>query len=194
MKRFGVSHISIMVVIALIIIFFACQTQQQSQMTGQTPVERGEYLVTLGGCNHCHTPKVFSEHGMALDTTRLLSGYPHDLTLPEIDLGLVAPGKWILFNQDLTAAAGPWGVSFSANLTPDENTGIGLWTEELFIETFRTGKHLGKGRPILPPMPWEDIGLSTDEDLKSMFAYLKSLKPIQNQVPQPIPMKELMAK
>jgi hypothetical protein len=87
----------------------------------------------------------------------------------------------------LSAWAGPWGISFSANLTPDETTGIGAWTEEAFIETLRTGKHLGMGREILPPMPWQVIGAMTDGDLKSIFAYLMSLRPVMNQVPQPIP-------
>ena len=53
-----------------------------------------------------------------------------------------------------TAWAGPWGVSFTANLTPDKETGLGDWTEEQFIATMRTGKHQGKGRPVLPPMPY----------------------------------------
>ena len=52
-----------------------------------------------------------------------------------------------------TAFAGPWGVSFTANLTPDKETGLGKWTEEMFIATMRTGRHQGKGRPMLPPMP-----------------------------------------
>jgi hypothetical protein len=46
---------------------------------------------------------------------------------------------------------------------------------------------MGEGRQILPPMPWEDIGQSTDSDLKAMFAYLKSLKPIHNPNHDPIP-------
>jgi hypothetical protein len=51
----------------------------------------------------------------------------------------------------------------------------------------RTGKHLGVGRAILPPMPWPGVAALTDEDLKALFAYLQSLKPISNLVPQPIP-------
>ena len=53
-----------------------------------------------------------------------------------------------------TAFAGPWGVSFTANLTPDDETGLGKWTAETFIAALRTGRHEGKGRPILPPMPY----------------------------------------
>jgi hypothetical protein len=68
-------------------------------------------------------------------------------------------------------------------------TGLGGWTVDQFIKTMRTGKHLGVGLPILPPMPWFDIAVLTDSDLKAMFAYLKSMKPVQNPVPPPIPPK-----
>ena len=91
----------------------------------------------------------------------------------------------------LTAWAGPWGVSFAANLTPDKETGIAEWSEDAFIRSMRTGKHQGQpnGRDILPPMPWEDIKVATEEDLKAIWAYLRSLPPIKNQVPFPVPPK-----
>ena len=94
--------------------------------------------------------------------------------------------EWILFNEHLTAAVGPWGVSFSANLTPDEETGIGDWTEEEFIGAVRTGTHRGIGRPILPPMPWFNLAMATDEDLQAIFAYLQSIPAVANQVPDAI--------
>jgi hypothetical protein len=78
-------------------------------------------------------------------------------------------------------------VSFTANLTPDKETGLGTWTEENFIQTIRTGRHLGRGRPILPPMPAPVYANFTDEDLGSIFAYLQSLPPRKNQVPTPWP-------
>jgi hypothetical protein len=77
-------------------------------------------------------------------------------------------------------------VSFTANLTPDA-TGLGPWSAEQFIQTMRTGKHLGVGRPILPPMPWYDIGQLTDEDLRAIFSYLRTIKPVPNVVPAPLP-------
>ena len=81
-----------------------------------------------------------------------------------------------------TLALGAIAVpALAANLTPDK-TGIGSWTEAQFIQTLRTGKHLGVGRPILPPMPWQPIGQLTDADLKAIFGYLKSLKPVDNLV------------
>jgi len=88
----------------------------------------------------------------------------------------------------LTAWAGPWGVSFAINLTPDKETGIAEWSESSFLQAMRTGKHQGQpnGRDILPPMPWENIKAMTDDDLKAMFAYLRSLAPVKNQVPLPV--------
>ena len=119
---------------------------------------------------------------------KLLSGHQADSELPEVPEGVIGPDKWgALANQDLTAWVGMWGTSFASNLTPDKATGIGAWTDEKFIEALRKGKHLGTGRDLLPPMPWQMIGQMTDEDLKAIFAYLQSIKPIRNVVPQPIP-------
>ena len=150
-------------------------------------VERGKYLVTVGGCNDCHSPKLFGPQGPMIDSTRLLSGFPSKTNLPEIPKGVVAPDKWgALASNDFTAWAGPWGVSFTRNLTPDTSTGLGSWTESMFIKALRTGKDMGEGRDILPPMPWINFGQMTDADLKAVFAYLRSLKPLENPVPDPI--------
>lgn len=81
---------------------------------------------------------------------------------------------------------GTLGISYAANLTPDQNTGIGIWTEEMFVKAMRTGRHMGYGRPILPPMPWQAVAALNDEDLKSVFAYLRTLNPVHNQVPLPV--------
>ena len=154
----------------------------------QRLIERGEYLVNYGGCNDCHTPKLLTPEGPMPDKGKLLSGHPSTAKLPELPAGIIGPDKWgALTNNDLTAWVGPWGVSFAANLTPDNGTGMGGWTEELFIKAMRTGKHLGVGRNILPPMPWLSLAALSDEDLKAIFAYLGSIKPIGNAVPQPIP-------
>jgi len=150
---------------------------------------RGKYLVTLGGCHDCHTPKLMTGKGPALDTKRLLSGFPSTGKVPAAPEGVIGPNSWGgLFTNDLTGWAGPWGISFSSNLTPDKETGIGAWTEKTFITTLRTGKTPG-GRPILPPMPWEGTQQASDKDLKAMFAYLMSLPPVRNMVPAPAPPK-----
>jgi hypothetical protein len=150
----------------------------------QARVERGAYMVTIMGCNDCHTPWKMGPQGPEPDVSRALTGHPADMKLPPAP----APsGPWIVQSAATnTAFAGPWGVSFTANLTPDKETGLGSWTEEMFIATMRTGRHQGKGRPVLPPMPVKMYGKATDEDLKTIFAYLQSLAPVKNKVPAPI--------
>lgn len=169
----------------------SCNKDEKPAMTKEEMQKRGAYLVNLAGCNDCHSPKIFTAMGPVPDTTKLLSGHPADSKLLPIDAALVQPGKWYMGSSDMTAWAGPWGVSFTANLTPDEPTGIGTWTEEVFIKALRSGKHMGIGRPLMPPMPWQAIGQSTDEDLKEIFAYLKSLPPVHNKVMDPIPPNQL---
>lgn len=181
----------------LFLLFFSIgcvEEQKNEKMTETQKIERGKFLVTVGGCSDCHTPKLFGPNGVAHDSSRFLSGYPAENPLPEVDMNMVQPGKWVLFTQDITGAVGPWGASFAANLTPDNETGIGTWQSEMFINAMRTGKHLGAGRPILPPMPWEGIGKLSDEDLNSIFAYLKSIKPVKNSVPNHLSPEQLMAK
>jgi len=154
-------------------------------------IERGKYLVTTGLCHDCHSPKVFGPQGEPIpDSTRLLSGHPKDEPYPDwTPADLQKRNILTSTNPMLTAWAGPWGVSFAANLTPDTSTGIGEWTEETFIQALRTGKHQGQanGRMILPPMPWPFVGQKTDDDLKAMWAYLRSIPPVKNQVPFPVP-------
>ncbi len=156
-----------------------------------TPVERGKYLVTITGCNDCHTPKVPGPNGApAPDTTRLLSGHPQGLAYPSWTPADMEQRNAAAFaGQMLTAWAGGWGVSFASNLTPDKETGMGEWTEDAFIKALRTGKHQGQanGRDILPPMPWPYYRSATDADLKAMWAYLRSIPPVKNQVPFPVP-------
>lgn len=162
--------------------------QQKGGDVNKAQIQRGEYLVTAGGCHDCHSPKMFTPKGPEPDPAKLLAGYPADTKLPEIPTGVIDPNKWGgLTTNDLTAWVGPWGVSFSANLTPDAETGLGNWTEDMFIKALRTGKHVGVGRDILPPMPWYDLGKLTEGDLKAIFAYLRTIKPIKNRVPDPIP-------
>lgn len=179
----------------MLLLFWSCGNQPVAeQSTPEDIVKRGEYLVNLGGCNDCHSPKKFTEMGPVPDESRLMSGHPADATLPKANPAMIGPGKWVLMNDQLTAFVGPWGISFGANLTPDKETGIGVWTEEIFIQALRTGKHMGAGRPILPPMPWYAFAKVTDQDLKAMFAYLNSLPPVKNRVPDPIPISDLMQK
>lgn len=153
--------------------------------TTNVSVARGEYLVTTSGCHDCHTPWKMGANGPEPDMTRALTGHPADFVMPPAPK--LPPGPWIwMGGATNTAFAGPWGTSFAANLTPDKATGTGDWTVEQFIATLRTGRRLGKGRPVLPPMPAAVYAKMTDDDLRSIFAYLQSLKPMSNKVPQPV--------
>ena len=155
------------------------------QAPGQAaPVQRGAYLVRAMGCNDCHTPWKLGPKGPEPDMSRALSGHPADFVMSPPPK-LSGPWTWSGAATN-TAFAGPWGVSFTANLTPDAETGLGKWTPETFVATLRTGRHEGKGRPLLPPMPWPMIGSLTDDDLRAVFAYLQSLPPIRNRVPAPV--------
>jgi len=147
-------------------------------------VARGKYLVTTSGCNDCHTPLKMGENGPELDMERMLSGHPEALEMPPPPQ--LPDGPWqVVAAGTNTAWAGPWGVSFTANLTPDRDTGLGKWTLRNFVETIRTGRHLGRGRAILPPMPIPMYKHMTDEDLAAIFVYLQSITPVKNRVPAP---------
>ena len=172
---------------AFFVLFTACLTAIALALSGADPVvsaaprpaaldqvARGKYLVTIAACHDCHSPKL--DEKMTIDSTRLLSGRPVT-TFPPMQ----GPGE-IRASLDLTAWAGPWGNSYAANLTPDRETGLGgRYTEASFIRTMRTGIK-PEGETLAPPMPWAVYRNMTDEDLKAVFAYLSSLKPVYNVV------------
>jgi mono/diheme cytochrome c family protein len=149
-------------------------------------VKRGEYLVAIMGCNDCHSPKKAGPNGPEIITELLLSGYPAERPIVKFTDPMLKEG-FAMFYPDLTASAGPWGMSFAGNITPDE-TGIGNWTEEQFKKAIMQGKFKGldNERMLLPPMPWFNYAALTDEDASAIFAYLMSIKPVKNVVPAPI--------
>lgn len=152
----------------------------EAATTNQSQVERGKYLVTAIGCNDCHTPLKMGPNGPEPDMSRMLSGHPEDVKLG-------APPKmtdgWMMAAASTgTAFAGPWGISYTANLTPDPS-GLSAWTADEFVKALRSGKHWGQSRPIMPPMPWQAFRNLSDSDLKAIFAYLQSIPPIVNHVP-----------
>ena len=197
MKRKIFFAIPIAIVLVLVFTQINCTGKEENkQMTQQELVARGKYLVSTGGCADCHTPKIYTEAGPIPDTTRSLSGFQAGETLPALDVKYVTPNNWVATESNFSAWVGPWGISYASNLTPDNGTGIGALSEEMFIKTLREGKFMGVGRPLLPPMPWQNIGQMTDQDLKAIYAYLRTLKPIENFVPQPVPpdkLKEVFA-
>jgi hypothetical protein len=152
--------------------------------SAESQIERGKMLVIGGACHDCHTPKKIGPNGPEADMSLTLSGHPESAGVPQPAKN---EGPWTTHvNDHLTAWSGAWGVSFAANLTPDQNTGLGIWTEDMFLNAMKQGKHMGTARPILPPMPWMYYGQLPEDDLKAMFAYLKSLPPIANRVPVPL--------
>lgn len=166
-------------------LMLACASEPKVE--GDALALRGKYMVGILGCDDCHSPKVFTEKGPHPDLTRRLSGHVAGSAVPPVPRDALGPDGWgALASNDMTVWAGPWGISFASNLTPHPD-GLGLWTEEQFIKTLRTGLHLGVGRPVLPPMPWPAYSQLPDDDLRAVFAFLKTLPPIANTVPPPMP-------
>jgi mono/diheme cytochrome c family protein len=129
-------------------------TPQRSH-PASTPAERGQYLVNLAGCGSCHTPT--DNQGIPLPGMEFAGGgLFHD------------PGP-----------TGETKVVFSINLTPDAS-GIAHYDESLFMQTLRTGE-MG-GRRLTPVMPFENFRNMTDEDLRDIFAYLKTLTPMKHRI------------
>ena len=120
-------------------------------------IARGKYLVTISGCNDCHTPGYFFGKP---DMARFLGGS---------DVGFEIPGL---------------GVFVGPNLTPDE-TGLGDWSEEQIVAALQTGVR-PDGRHLAPIMPWHAFANFTTEDVAAIAAFLKSLPPVSNKVPDPV--------
>jgi mono/diheme cytochrome c family protein len=174
-------------VVVLTVVVAACARREgvaeRQNLEGNSSgdlVERGKYLVTVAACSDCHTPMKMGQNGPEPDMSRFLGGHPQDVKLPPPPAG---DGPWLWHGAATnTAFAGPWGVTYAINLTPHAH-GMAAWTEDMFIRAMRTGKHMGESRPIQPPMPWPNTGKMTDDDLKAVFAYLKSVPPVNNVVP-----------
>ena len=171
---------------ALLVPLVLCGAAAAADADRRRLLERGAYLARTGGCADCHAPWRAGPNGPEPDLSRGLSGHPQELVLP---LPPKLPdGPWVMLGSATnTAFAGPWGISYAANITPDHETGIGGWRERNFIAAMRTGRHLGGGRPILPPMPWHAYKHYTDADLKALFAWLKAQPAVRNRVPEPVP-------
>ena len=165
--------------VAAVIALLAAGNGQAQQRTGGAPaggasVDRGKYLVSITGCHDCHSPK---SQGMTPDPARLLSGRPSTTKMPS-----KADGE-IHASLDFTAFWGPWGQTVASNLTPDKATGLPGrgYNEKTFVQTMRTGKK-PNGTAVQPPMPVEVYLNLSDDDLRSIWMYLQTLKPINNAV------------
>lgn len=162
----------------------SAEAVETAKATNRAQVERGRYLVNTSGCHDCHTPMKMGANGPEPDMARMLSGHPAGMPLPPVPA--LPQGPWMMVvTASNTAWSGPWGVSFTANLTPDAETGLGKWSVKDFKDTIRTGRHLGRGRAILPPMPIPAYSQMTDRDLEAIYAYLRTVPAISNAVPEP---------
>jgi len=151
-------------------------------------VKRGNYLVSIMGCADCHTPLKMGAAGPEPDLSMMLAGHPQGF---QVSTPPALAEPWMgAMTATMTAWAGPWGISYSSNLTPDKETGMGAWTEDEFIATVRSGRHRGRGRPLLPPMPVQVMQHMSDEDLHAMFTYLQSIPAVANKVPAPMTVQE----
>jgi hypothetical protein len=191
-KKIIILSVAAMSVIALLV---ACNGRPESGkpavISKDSLIKRGDYLVRTMGCDDCHSPKSFGPNGPGIVAEQRLSGHQAGAQLGPADTSVMSKG-WVLFSMTGTAAVGPWGRSYAANITSD-STGIGMWTEEQFFLALRKGlyKGLEGNRPLMPPMPWQVYKDMTDEDMRAIFAYLKSTKPVKNAVPAWTPMNKL---
>jgi mono/diheme cytochrome c family protein len=160
-------------------------TQAATTAAAAVNVERGKHLVTVLACGDCHTPFKMGAQGPEPDMERFLAGHPADLEMPPPPR-LQHPWGWVGAATN-TAFAGPWGITYATNLTPEDNTGLGIWTEEMFVRALKTGRHMGTSRSIMPPMPWTSYSQLSEEDLRSMYRYLRTIAPIENRVPEYVP-------
>ena len=196
-KFSGIKIFSKALFVAFISLLISCndkdykEVPEAGKMTLQDSIRHGKYLVKTIGCHDCHSPKTMTERGPQEIPELALSGYQATDSLPPVHMEAMQSG-WMLMNGQLTAFAGPWGISYSANITSDD-TGIGNWSMERWKRAMREGKLKGdkNGRRMLPPMPCENFAKLTDKDLESMFKYLQSTKPVNNPVPAPIPPQKM---
>src|SRR3978361_948821 len=121
MKKLAASIVALMFLGTATIIISCNNGKEKSaravvtNISKDSMIKRDAYLVTIMGCNDCHSPKKLGPNGPEPDKDRLLSGHPADMPLGKINPSELK--SWVLFNQNLTAFVGPWGVSYAANLT-----------------------------------------------------------------------------
>lgn len=177
------------------ILVFSCNSPSAESgpvtLSQDSLVKKGAYLVSVMGCDDCHSNKVMGPRGPELDMANRFGGHLAANKLGPIDTSELSKG-WVLFAMTQTATFGPWGISFAANISSSEH-GIGNWTLDQFKVALREGKYKGlkDSRPILPPMPWEGLKNLKEEDLEAIFAYLKSTPPVDNVVPAWVPLNEV---
>ncbi len=165
--------------------------QKPAQEIAYSPerIEIGQAIVEGWNCSFCHSPEIKGPDGNPIpDPKRYMSGHPADEEIPSVPDMVITSPEWMEFldNLDPTVWATDNLIVFSANLTPDDETGIGTWTEVEFVQTIREGRHRGIERRIKYPMPWRELSELSDEELLSVYEYLMTLEPVNNKVPPSI--------
>lgn len=127
-------------------------------------VDRGRYLVVLLGCGACHTHGAFEG-------------------APDLDRALGGSGIGIAWTNPLQNERP--GVVYPPNITPDEQTGIGLWSNAQIANAIRDGAGRHGARPLVS-MPWQSYARLNDDDLEAIVAYLRSIPPIEHRVPDEV--------
>lgn len=187
----SVLNISSLLIIAAVSIVTVGCSQKPATEVAYSPerLEIGQAIVEGWNCSFCHTPQISGPDGKLMpDPKRLMSGHPADDKIPAVPEMVMTSPEWMEFldNLDSTVWATDNLIVFSANLTPDDETGIGTWTEVEFVETIREGRHRGIERRIKYPMPWQELSEVSDEELLSVYEYLMSLETVSNKVPPSI--------
>ena len=171
--------------------FVACNSTDKSSKFSKEQIEIGEKLVLEARCGFCHTPYIETTDIDKPETLKVFSGHPEDYKFPELPKVPVGSQQWLEFVENLenTVWLNNDMIVFSANITPHKETGIGTWTNDMFINTIRTGKHPETNKNLKQPMPWNEYSELSDQQLTAIFAYLMTLKPVENKVPGPLPIK-----
>lgn len=151
-------------------LFFFSNNDRASAQSEAELIAYGRYIATaIQGCG-CHTREK-ADGGK--DDAWHYAGAPN----PPPPVGPPANSGW---------TTPRWKRIYSRNITPDRETGIGNWTEAQFIRAMRAGI-TPDGRVLDPQMPWEAFQKITDRDLKALWAYLKTIKPIKHKAPDGVP-------
>lgn len=127
-------------------------------------IDRGAYMIELLGCGSCHTNGAFDGE-------------------PDMSKALAGSNTGIAFINPLGDKYP--GIVYPSNITPDEETGIGSWSDRQITNAIRSG--IGRhGNRRIATMPWQGYSRLTDDDVAAVVAYLRSIEPIRNTVPKEV--------
>lgn len=161
-------------VMGLLILAFVATVAQDTEMTGEeATLARGEYLVRMARCISCHTPRLEEFNAEELTEEQNITLSLFNFSTLDVEDHLMAGGR--RFNL------GPAGAVFAPNLTSDEATGLGSWTDEEIEIAMRIG--VGKdGRRLHPIMPYNTYNDWPQSDMDALIAYLRTVPAVENEV------------